>query len=383
MMRPSWKTAAGLLIAAASLVAAPSHACSRVVSIPVLTEPLFDSRGIVIESTQLEIVCRSVARRAHCELEVRYRIRNDGLQLVRTRAVVHSAFLVPTAIEGAFDRAGSTTFAVLPEPDARQARADLDFDDGVDVDRSDAFELTFGPQETRTIVVHADMRIPILVEVFVSGGACEEAGIRQRHPFAAQGRPRGEYEIKYVVPAQSFDAAKERMVDVRVLHPPEWNGAIHFLTGETLMRAFATGIPGEDRARFRAERGTISIAMEVPRSTFWNGGPFLGLGWGFAPDRGVRLRVGYEVAAPFWLAHAVAVESDLSRVLTVAPSSEVITNDRLLLGVGLGLPIRVRPDARIGGRAQLSAGVGPFSIRGALDAFATGIEGSILGQVSF
>lgn len=89
---------------------------------------------------------------------------------------------------------------------------------------------------------------------------------------------------------------------------------------------------------------------------FANGGPYVELGGTF--DVGFRARVGYEVSWRSWLLTTLAVGTDFSDDLVIAPVVEVASPNLFLIpsiGLGIGAPVRVLPDTSVGVRLQLVA----------------------------
>src|SRR5262249_21201762 len=145
---------------------------------PALAEPVFDARSIVIESTRLEIACHGGGQHARCSFEARYRIRNEAAEGKHVVAVVHAAHLVPVVTNEGHS-ALPIPVSRVGDPSAAQTRQDLDTYDDFFVTKTYAFLLDFDGHDTRTVVVRADLDIPLFVELF--GPSCEVAGIRQRH----------------------------------------------------------------------------------------------------------------------------------------------------------------------------------------------------------
>jgi hypothetical protein len=359
----AWRRAA---IAAAAIAIAPSEAdaCSRLVAVPTLAEPIFDADAVAVVATTIEIVCRDAGGRVHCSFDVHYRVRNASQMAVTTRAVIGSSHLAPVVAPG---------LAV----ERTKERILFDVDDGARARDAWAFSLSLAADETRELAVHAEASMPIIYPTFDSG--CSREGIRSRHPIAVRGDSGGIAPLAYWVhPAHRPTDVEEAPLEVHVVRPPEWAVAILQSTSDALARAL-----DDDRAHFRAERGEVRVELQVRPSLLWNGGPFVGAGWAFAPNAGTRLRIGYEVAAPYWLVHSVAVESDVSRTLSVVPAIEAITQSSLVLGAGVGVPIVVTPRTHAGGRLQVSGSISAIGLRGAVDVYQDGVEGAIFGQVSF
>ena len=104
------------------------------------------------------------------------------------------------------------------------------------------------------------------------------------------------------------------------------------------------------------------------------------------------MRLGWEVAAPSWLLHQVSAETDLRGRWTVTPLVLAASNPILLIpsfGLGVGLPIAVRPETRVGVRLQLEAQILPVGFVASCDFWprtssAPGTtQWTLLGQIAF
>jgi hypothetical protein len=116
-----------------------------------------------------------------------------------------------------------------------------------------------------------------------------------------------------------------------------------------------------------------TIGLERPLR-FTAGGPIVGAGLGWSPE-GLRPRVraGWELAWPGLLVHSLTVETDTRRRVAVVPAWEltfpqwhVVLPD---LGLGLGVPVQLVPEARPGVRLQGRFGFWIFHLIGTFDHF--------------
>lgn len=121
------------------------------------------------------------------------------------------------------------------------------------------------------------------------------------------------------------------------------------------------------------------------------GGPLLGAGAGFTGKTRFRMRAGYEFGSASFLAHQLTVETDFQRVLLVAGTDAALPNYMIFIpsfGGGLGLPVQVWPEARVGARVQAALSWPLFSIVGHFDVFppmggsAIEYHGGLYGQLS-
>ncbi len=348
------KAVAAVIVVLAVGFARPALACSRYAPVPSLAEPAFEA-PLAVTSTAIEMACADVDARARCTIDVRVRVVNGGTSAVTSTGVVHSGHLSALFADG-------VALARSPAPPPR--------DDEIRLREGWSLPIVLAPGESRTIALHAERTLDVFYPTY--DPSCAREGIRSRHPLAARGDSGGTVELAYLV------VGEDSPVDVHATSPPSWKADIVMSASDILAGGL---VP--DRAHFQGRRGVIFVGMTAPRSILWNGGAFAGAGWSFSPDSGARLRVGYEIAAPVWLLHSVAMESDLSRTLAVVPAIESITHGRAVLGVGAGLPIVVRPHAHAGARLQISAGYEWLTLRGVLDLYGNGPEASVFGEASF
>lgn len=125
------------------------------------------------------------------------------------------------------------------------------------------------------------------------------------------------------------------------------------------------------RATFKgSERDEVNFEIDLGQSRV--GGPLLGFGAGFTGEARFRLRAGYEFGSASFLAHQITVESDFQRVLLVVGTDAATPNLMMFIpsfGGGLGVPVQVWPEARVGVRVQSALSWPFFSIVGHFDVF--------------
>lgn len=125
------------------------------------------------------------------------------------------------------------------------------------------------------------------------------------------------------------------------------------------------------RARARKVRDVTQLKLTwggaVP------GGPLVGFGVGFTPTKPrFRMRAGYEIGSARFLVHSAVVETDFRRRVLVVPATEAATGSLGLIpsfGAGIGAPIQVYPQTRVGVRALATLSWPVFSFVGTFDAF--------------
>ncbi|MBN1946842.1 MAG: hypothetical protein JW797_14305 [Bradymonadales bacterium] len=137
----------------------------------------------------------------------------------------------------------------------------------------------------------------------------------------------------------------------------------------------------------------LAASFTRPASKFSFGGVLLGLGGAVDDSGGFRMRVGVEVAAPDWLLYSLNVDTDWSERFMITPTVVAATGSPSFLpigfGVGLGMPIEILDDFRVGVRAQVDMVFGPLGFVTSFDLFpglASGdrdrLQVVMLGQIS-
>jgi hypothetical protein len=202
---------------------------------------------------------------------------------------------------------------------------------------------------------------------------CQYPTNNRRHPWVTRWKST-EYYVNYR-PGDEFSAAPPTYSLTHDI-PARWGGDVQYGPDH-----------GKDRregrrriARVTRARPTTDHYDEGGRITaqrplrFEAGGPIVAAGLGWSPE-GLRprLRVGWELAWPKLLVHSLVVETDARRRLTLIPAWELAIPEWHVvfpdLGVGLGVPVQLLPDARPGVRVQGRFGFWIFHIIGAWDHF--------------
>lgn len=202
--------------------------------------------------------------------------------------------------------------------------------------------------------------------------------VETRHPLLGSAGPRSTtFNLDYLVsPLRSW--AAQPPVHVAVTLPKTWTTRFHVLSKRDANELKpALDAAGESvTARFTldgARDDQLQVALELPERVFFNGGVLLGVGGAFDSTQRLRLRAGYQVAAPQWWLYSLVAETDARRELLLVATVEVASPSLLVVipsaSIGLGLPVRVLPDVRAGGRVQLSLHWPFVGVVAALDVF--------------
>ncbi len=216
--------------------------------------------------------------------------------------------------------------------------------------------------------------------------ACGFSGSEARHPVVT-----GLSDISTRVRLDRVLGAPrdpDATVTMRVTAPAWWSGFARTEDAryEDLTRRRATITRG-------VESDAIELGWELRRWVL-PGGPLIGVGGGLGDGSGLRLRAGYEFAAPRYVVYSLAVESDAKSHVELIPAIEGVPPWGAVLSLfpmpslGVGAPIQVWPETRAGVRAQLGLGWYVVTLLLALDVFpavATGprlLRGGIMAQFS-
>ncbi len=118
--------------------------------------------------------------------------------------------------------------------------------------------------------------------------------------------------------------------------------------GSTLVERLT--LPGE-------EVDELNLELRLPPRIFYNGGILAGIGGNLDDSGGLRARFGYEIAAPEWLLFSLSVDTNFKDDVVLTPTFEAATPSLLFLpslGLGVGMPVRLVEERRVGVRVQLS-----------------------------
>ncbi len=181
-----------------------------------------------------------------------------------------------------------------------------------------------------------ELRVAATVEMWVYGDPCYMDGIIARHPWFAPRPPRTQRVLTIETEARP-----------EVHHPSAWR--LEIRQGRAYQRRFG-------------ERTIARLWFQLPQPRMLHGGPFALAGIAGGAGGALRLRAGWEIAAPRWLILAVAADTDASSSATLAATAEATS--RAWIGfpstssAGGGVIVAVAPEIRPGVRGQLSIAAG-------------------------
>jgi hypothetical protein len=358
-MKPCLRFGPSLLAAAlavVSLSAAPAPAHANMAATrhdPTATGPLVFAGKTALRVTEefLSFDCHAVAAAdPACDFEARYLVTNPS----PAREEVVAAFVTDGAREVTIAVDGKAARRALAPDEVESVSAAVSRGQGA----SDASSFVV-PNDAPgvTLVAEAGSKHELVVHgvlpvghVWYPHGYSYDA-IFARHLALAHEPERVTYEVRYQLwPLQTW--ADDPVIHLRVRHPSSW----HF-----------------DREGWTegSERGATLQTRDVPLSQAENalelsftrepfpiqlGGLLLGLGGAKGDFSGFRARLGYEVAIPRELLWSVSFDLDFKGKAFVSPTATLATGALWFIpsfGIGVGLPVQLAPERRVGARLQL------------------------------
>jgi hypothetical protein len=352
MMATMLRALAAVVVAAAvALVARDVAACKCGYDGTAITAPRFTG-PLELREASAELRCDSAAHGyITCTWTAFYQLHNPGEARTIELDIGHIAGArVALFVDGAF--------ASRPAADLAARRRAVDR--GERAGTSVQWDAPAGGETLLTVEAN------FLVSPWTC--PCQYPTNSRRHPWVTRWRS-ADYYVNYR-PGDEFSAAPPTYSLVHDI-PARWSG--YRPHGPEHRRQGSRSIAAVTRARPTADRydegGRISAERPLRLDP---GGPIVAAGLGWSPE-GLRprLRVGWELAWPKLLVHSLVVETDARRRLTLIPAWELAIPEWHVvfpdLGVGLGVPVQLLPDARPGVRVQGRFGFWIFHIIGAWD----------------
>ena len=323
-----WGRLAAVLVAMVAVLtsSAEAQACKCADTSTSVTRPglTSDSSEMRVRYDSIEITCEDRALK-RCTWRQRHHVSNGGSNAAHVEGRVADALRgVKAHVELLDDESYETVSTLAVDPHAV------------------AFDV---PAESQAVVV---------IEAQVSFGSgscgCWATGLMRRHPVVSRGSD-VEAELTYVT---HHGLPEDAWTNVSLSIEYPGPGRIR----STHARGLKTRSIGGGRLRSTAQFRDQDIAIFLERrNVVARGGPFVAVGGGWGTQRPLRLRAGYEFGAPRWLVHSVAVESDTTDVRVVPGVLALSGHSWFPLlpagGIGLGVPIDVYPNPRVGMRAQI------------------------------
>ncbi len=335
-----WLLTLGVLAALATN-AGPAHATAAPRPPPVLVQGLRLSEGVLVSRADTDVSCVAGPHDApRCTVRITYALVNQGAEPREgggSLVVDDSAQDLRLTLDGVATSA-STTTVVEGKPQGQAPTT---------------FALSIGAHATRALTVSA---------VFDGARTTGRLGFT---PSAVHAR-------HLVLHTPSV----RRILDVLIAAPPTELRAPGFASEARLRTPRGwdlDGLEGWTEAADGSHTASVAelrIGVHIPPFPIRNGGVLLGLGGALGDDGGFRMRLGWEVAAPSWLLYQVSAETDARGRWNVTPLVLAASNALLIIpsfGFGVGMPIQVRPDTRLGVRIQLEAQLLPIGFVASCD----------------
>lgn len=390
------------LLLASSLLSASGVARANMAAInrdpSVIAGPsLVQATNLRVEREQLSFVCSENQGVPVCEFEARYAVQNpEGTREeaavaffgVRTRnaaVTIDGARVVATPPSAENLEALTKAVAARQHGAARAEMAERLRSGKVDLL---GFNLMAEPGRLHEIVVTGSMWPGHRTH----GEGYSSAAVVARHLLLSTKRSGGPvYDLEYLIaPIQTWKG--DPRIDVRVSYPSRWELSIGGSGSPGWTRAKNGDSTVMTRSIVARDAPVLTMEIEPPTSSFRNGGPLLGIGGTLGTYKGVRGRIGYEVAAPSWLLYSLTADTDFRRRLILTPLVEAASPAVIILpsfGLGVGVPVQVAPDPRVGVRAQADLHFYPVGFVTSVDIYPRlgslpgFTEVSLLGQVGF
>ncbi|WP_224362910.1 hypothetical protein [Hyalangium versicolor] len=341
---------------------------------------------------ELSFDCSGAEREEACRFEARYRLRNGTSET----EVIDAAFLgirvgevsvefdaetLPVA-EGQVDPSESAP----DTSDAAQAPSSSEEALGrlarTSVERF-GFTLTLPPERGGELVVRGVVR---LERRFLPSGY-EWPAVQVRHVLlSSDARQATHWDIDYLLgPIRTWAGNPELHVTVRI--PSAWEvGSSPDASPRTLPEATGWQVRREGAhtvAERRIEAASapewLNIALTRRKPWWIPGGVQLGVGARLGDGSRFMARLGYQLAAPESFLHSLSVETDFREQLVFTPLTQYATPQILIipsLGLGVGVPVQVLPEARPGLRLLVDLHFGPVGAALSWDHYPRLREGS-------
>jgi hypothetical protein len=310
-----------------------------------------------VTGEQLTFSCSDERGRPLCRFEALYTFRNQ----TSSPAAADAVFLGVDAGE------------LRVTQDGRPIGRELD----ASMQRTVDATLARGERRPGTQLTSAGLRIALergrTARVSVAGriapGRYFQAGYdiplpRTRHMLLGASPPRSNtFHLEYLIsPIRSWGSPAPEIA-VSVSYPRAWKLSVRATGGPTERPDATRANAGRRRVveSFRVAGQSVDklwLEIQAPPPLPFHGGPFAGVGGNLDDSGGLRARFGYEIAAPEWLLLSLAVDTNFRDDVVLAPGVEAASRSFAgiipSVGLGLGLPVRLVEERRVGLRVQLT-----------------------------
>lgn len=327
---------------------------------------------------ELSFDCSGAEREEACRFEARYRLRNGTSEA----EVIDAAFLGLRVREVSVEFDGEPLPVAEGQVDPSAAEEALGRFGGTSVERL-GFTLTLPPERGGELVVRGVVQ---LERRFLPSGY-EWPAVQARHVLLSSDRRQAtHWDIDYLLgPIRTWAGNPELHVTVRI--PSAWEvGSSPDTSARTLPEATGWQVRREGAhavAERRLEAASapewLNIALTRHKPWWIPGGVQLGVGARLGDGSRFMARLGYQLAAPESFLHSLSVETDFREQLVLTPLTQYATPQILIipsLGLGVGVPVQVLPEARPGLRLLVDLHFGPVGVALSWDHYPRLREGS-------
>lgn len=340
---------------------------------------------------ELSFDCSEAEREEACRFEARYRLRNGTSEA----EVIDAAFLGVRVREVSVEFDG----APLPVAEGQVVPSESTPGTGDDAQAPPSpeealgrlartsverfgFTLTLPPERGGELVVRGVVR---LERRFLPSGY-EWPAVQARHVLLSSARRATHWDIDYLLgPIRTWAGNPELHVTVRIpsawevgSSPDAYPRTLPEATGWQVRREGAHAV-AERRLEAASAPEWLNIAL-TQRKPWWPpGGVQLGVGARLGEGSRFMARLGYQLAAPESFLHSLSVETDFREQLVLTPLTQYATPQILIipsLGLGVGVPVQVLPEARPGLRLLVDLHFGPVGAALSWDHYPRLREGS-------
>lgn len=341
---------------------------------------------------ELSFDCSEAEREESCRFEARYRLRNGTSEA----EVIDAAFLGIRVREVSVEFDGAPILVAQGQMDPPKSTPDTGDAPQAPPSPEEAlgrlartsverfgFTLTLPPGRGGELVVRG---VVGLEQRFLPSGY-EWPAVQARHVLLSSDARRATYwDIDYLLgPIRTWAGNPELHVTVRI--PSAWEvGSSPDAFARTLPEAAGWQVRREGAhavAERRLEGASapewFNIAL-TQRKPWWTpGGVQLGVGARLGDGSRFMARLGYQLAAPESFLHSLSVDTDFREQLVLTPLTQYATPQILIipsLGLGVGVPVQVLPEARPGLRLLADLHFGPVGAALSWDHYPRLREGS-------
>lgn len=380
---------------ASALASLPSPASANVAASrhePSTTGPVVIAGKTALRVTdeQLSFDCHPAGDGdAACDFEARYRFENPSA--AREEAI--AAFMSEGATGVTLELDGKpASHALAPEEASaigKAAAPDAPREGGLPPDSEGALRAQFSA-DSPSVVLAAEpgTRHELVVRgrlpagyVFQPRGYAYDA-ILARHPALAREPAERRYPFRYALwPMRSW--ADDPTIHLKVRFPSGWE-FMQAGDGWSVARDGGARVATKD-VKLSAAGADLSIDLRDPPSPIVPGGVILGLGGSTGAFSGFRARFGYELALPRDLLWSLTLDANFKGTAFVTPTATLASPALWFIpsfGIGVGLPVQIAPERRVGARVQLDVQMYILGFVMSLDVFPRK-DGDPLTQATF